>query len=389
MKQLSRLFTSACLVLTAFSAAAMDKITENKLNVMTLNQYLGADLTPVLAAPDSATFNDALVNALAVAAQSDFRSRALAQADAIAQRAPDVLSLQEVWNLSCSDFDSNPLTGCEDPMIVNAFLNHLELTMNALKKKGAKYKQIALVKDLDLAKVNIIGLPGIPFNVNGIDALLVAVDQDVILVRDGIKARPVTFPESLCQKPSVDGCNYQTVAEALTPAGPLTIERGFVAIDTTIGGKNYRIFDTHLEVKGEDVNDPLFTFFQASQASELIQTIDLTIPFNRSVLVLGDMNSSPVQEAPIPEIVTPYSQFSTVYFDIWELKPGDQPGYTCCQPEDLLNRRSALSERIDMIFSLDKPEKVSNVSVISAKTSPYRLGVWFSDHAAVAAEVTF
>ncbi|MGZ8955509.1 MAG: hypothetical protein ACXW0Q_12615 [Methylovulum sp.] len=217
-----------------------------------------------------------------------------------------------------------------------------------------------------MSNVNIIGLPGIPFNINGVDALLVAIDQDVILARDSIKARPVVFPESVCPKPSVDGCNYQTVA-----------------------GKHYRIFDTHLEVKGEDVGDPLFTYYQAAQTAELIQTIDLTLPFNRSVLVLGDMNSSPVQVAPAPEILTQYSQFLSLYYDIWELKPGNRPGYTCCQPEDLLNQQTALFERIDMIFSLDEPEKVSNVRVISTKTLPYPSGLWFSDHAAVAAEIWF
>lgn len=385
-----RWFTGTFFILIAFSASGGDKI-----KVMTLNQYLGADLAPVLAAPDAATFNTALVAVLVQTAQSDYRARARTQATVISNRAPDIVALQEVWRLSCTDFDSNPSTGCEDPMIADAFLDHLELTLDALNKKGKqrpKYRAAALVKNLDTEKIQVSGfpLPGIPFNVNGIDAVLVAVDRDVILVRDGVAAQPADLQG--CLRPSVDGCNYQVVFDAQTPAGPVTVERGFVAVDATVRGQDYRIFNTHLEVKGEDVGIPAFTFFQTSQAIELIQTIGLTSPLNRSVLLLGDMNSSPVQEDIDPLIVTPYHQFQAEgYFDIWDLKRGNFPGYTCCQAGDLTNRRSALFERIDMIFSVDEPVKVNNVRVKTKKVpkTKERGPLWFSDHGAVSAQVRF
>ncbi|MGZ8201394.1 MAG: endonuclease/exonuclease/phosphatase family protein [Methylosarcina sp.] len=385
MKTLFRGFICIGLLSVALSASA-----EGKIDVMTLNQYLGADLTPVLAAPDSESFNAGLVEVLAQAAQSDFRLRALAQAEAVARRAPDVLALQEVWKLSCADFDFNPSTGCEDPLIANAFVDHLELMLKALNNKGAKYRPAAVVKNLDLEKINIAGIPGIAFNVNGVDAFLVAVDRDVILVRADVPARPV--PLTGCAKPSVDGCNYQVVAEAETPLGPLAIERGYIAVDATVAGKQYRIFNTHLEVKGEDVGDPLFTFYQASQAYELIQTISLTTPLNRTALLLGDINSSPDQPDDLSNgIITPYHQLAAEYIDIWDLKPGNPRGYTCCQAEDLKNRRSGLFERIDLIFSVAQPERIRNVRVIGDK--PFNKTVvkelWFSDHVAVAAELLF
>lgn len=157
-------------ICTSLLSIALSASAGNKINVMTLNQYLGADLTPVLAAPDSETFNTGLIEVLTQAAQSDFRLRALAQAEAIARRPPDVLALQEVWSLSCTDFDFNPATGCEDPLIANAFVDYLELTLKALNNKGVKYRPVALVKDLDLEKINIAGVPGIAFNINGVDA---------------------------------------------------------------------------------------------------------------------------------------------------------------------------------------------------------------------------
>ncbi|MEC4748895.1 hypothetical protein [Methylomicrobium sp. Wu6] len=130
--------------------------------------------------------------------------------------------------------------------------DHLDLTLTALKKNGVKYKKAASVKNLDLEKIKFSENlpPGIPFVVDKATVFLVAVDRDAILVREGIDAMPVDFQ---CQLPSVDGCNYQTAAEAQLPEPirSLRIERGFIAIDAKIAGKAYRIFNTHLEVKGK------------------------------------------------------------------------------------------------------------------------------------------
>jgi endonuclease/exonuclease/phosphatase family metal-dependent hydrolase len=383
----------ACLLFfTSFARA------EGKISVMTLNQYLGADLAPIISTIDPIAFNQGLVGVLAQTAKSDFRARARAQARAIASRLPDVLALQEVWELRCRDFDGDPATGCEDPQIAAAFTDHLALTLAALKKKGVKYKRAALVKNLDLEKINVPGAPaaGIPFVIHNVPAFLVAVDRDAILVRERINAQPVVFSQALCPNPSVDGCNYQDAAEAITPVGPLRIERGFMAVDAKIAGRDYRIFNTHLEVKGEDLKPPLplFTFFQAAQAQELVQVIGFSAMANRKTLLLGDMNSSPVQQNPAPEIVTPYQQFAAAHFmDIWTLRPGDLPGYTCCQDDNLQNRKPSLEERIDMIFSVDNPEKAKNIRVIgdkaSTKATSHGLRLWFSDHAAVAAKLQF
>ena len=89
-----------------------------------------------------------------------------------------------------------------------------------------------------------------------------------------------------------------------------------------------------------------------------------------------------------------YHQFVEAGFtDVWELRPGNLPGDTCCQPEDLTNRLSTLDERIDMIFSLDVPAKVKEVRVIgdnaSDKTPPPGVSLWPSDHAGLMGELQF
>ena len=70
------------------------------IDVMTQNQYLGADLTPVLGAAtaqpfDPDAFNAAVVAALKRIAASRPAERVQALAAEIAQRKPDVVGLQE------------------------------------------------------------------------------------------------------------------------------------------------------------------------------------------------------------------------------------------------------------------------------------------------------
>lgn len=39
-------------------------------------------------------------------------------------------------------------------------------------------------------------------------------------------------------------------------------------------------------------------------------------------------------------------------FDVWLYRPGEVVGLTCCQAEDLMNRRSMLTRRIDLILTV-------------------------------------
>lgn len=387
---------AACLLLATGSALAGGKST---LNIMTFNQYLGADLTPVLAAQNAETFNSALVGVLRHAAQSNFPARASAQAKLVNQRAPDVLALQESWRLSCQDFDQNPAAGCEDPLIANAFHDYLDLTLAELNKKKQKYKKAALVKNLDLGAITVPGAPapGLPFVINGVNAFLTAIDRDVILVRADVDASPVAFSDALCPTRSEDGCTYQVTPSTDTPIGPLSVPRGFVGIDATVSGSDYRIINTHLEVKGEDLLMPQFTYYQAMQASELIEVIAASKPAGRYSILVGDINSSPAQANPtgeMGEIITPYRQFteSAGYIDVWTAKSGHATGFSCCQPEDLANRASRLYERIDMIFSIDAPQKAYGIQVLgnkAANKTKQRPKLWPSDHASVAAKLRY
>jgi endonuclease/exonuclease/phosphatase family metal-dependent hydrolase len=375
------------------------------IKVMTQNQYLGADLLPIFAASDAAEFNAAVVKALQTVAANIPAERMKALAAEIAKEQPALVGLQEVFEFQCFDLVQPPIPahGCDDPSIAAAFSDYLQATLDAL---NGTYEKKATVVNLNIPIIPNVS--GIPFEINGFSALLGVVDRDVILARNGVDAAPVDYKAfqnlGICLKPSVDGCSYSVVLSAPTPLGTISVEHGFVAVDAKVNGKDYRLVNTHLEQQRPDPTNPLSQVYQAAQAAELLQVLLHTTPLNRSLVVVGDMNSSPEHPAipgplPLPPpfnlgIPTPYQQFVAAGFtDTWTLRPGGLPGYTCCQLEDLSNRRSVLYERIDMIFSLDVPSDVKKARVVGAtvsdKTPPPGLGLWPSDHGSVTADLQF
>jgi len=272
-----------------------------------------------------------------------------------------------------------------------------------LAAAGASYYPAAVVENIDLRDITVTppGIPGVPFVIDGAPALLVARDRDVILARADVTATTVAFP---CPRPSADGCNYQAVFGLPTPVGPLSVERGFVAVDATVGDRPFRFVNTHLEVHDLDPQNPLLNFFQAAQAAELIQTLALTTPPGVTPVVVGDINSSP-EHVPVPGpvplpppfdqgIPTPYMQFvGAGYVDSWTLRPDSISGFTCCQLADLSNMRTLLFERIDMVFAGSAPSKLARPRVlgdtVADKTPPPGLGLWPSDHGAVAVSLSY
>lgn len=372
----------------------------NAIDVMTQNQYLGADLTPIIAAPNPAAFNQALIDALEQIADNDYPTRSGLLADLVAKRLPDLVGLQEMFSFTCIPLSiPAPNTGCDDPAIRNAFNDHLASTLAALAARGEIYNDVAQVQNLNVTLPVDLTLDGIP------DIAVAVIDRDVILARDGITAvAPVPY-SLFCPRPSADGgpgCNYSVVAQANTALGPITIERGWVGVDAVVGGKNYRFVNTHLEVQRPDGTDAS-SVIQALQMAELITILGASTPPSQSLIVVGDINSSsedpilPIGTPGAPPpfdtvIIPPYTQLAgSGYTDNWTLRPGNNPGDSCCQLSDLSNHHSLLDERIDVIFSVEVADKVEKARVlgdkISDKDGPF--GVWPSDHGSVAAELEF
>jgi hypothetical protein len=405
---------STTLALTLLATAPA--LAQGRIDVMTQNQYLGADLTPVITAPEEG-FNQAVIDALSEVAANDIATRADLLARLIANRLPELVGLQEVFRYECYDLaPPTDMTGCNDPRIANAFPidvapgvsvnDHLVLTMQALSELDEPYVRAATVENLKITDPFAPSLPpGIPVFLDDDpfpDITVTILDRDVILARGDISATAVDYSAACPGRTSVDGCNYLVVAPTPLPAVPF-IQRGWVGVDATIDGKKYRFVNTHLEVQNPEDGNPFSQIFQVAQSAELISVLAAT-PASRSLIVVGDINSSsedPIIPGPLPlpppfnnGIIPPYTQFvGSGYTDAWTVTD-DIPGFSCCQESDLSNHSSILDERIDVIFSLD-PEawlnKAKKKRVLGSKVPDKSApdGLWPSDHGSVAAQLEF
>ncbi len=392
-------------VATAFLFATPDLALAHgddaKIKVVTQNQYLGASLTPIVAATDPAEFNAAVIVALLSIAANDFPERVQALAETIADKKPDLVGLQEVFSFSCIPISSTIPDPCG--FFAPAFNDHLSMTLSALADHNANYYVAATVQNLTFPPPGF-PFPGLPVFLDledGADALITVIDRDVILARSNVPTTPVPF---VCVRPSVDGCNYQTVAQAITLAGVLNIERGFVGVDAVVKGNTYRFINTHLEVQFP-APDPLAPLIQAAQASELIGTLaSQPGPPGSRLLVVGDINSSPTDPLfPDPGLGpfhSPYQQFvngtqltgvtiSAPHNDVWTLRDHPAPGNTCCEFADLSNAESIHAERIDVILSLTLPSKAKADVLNTDAKDKTASDLWPSDHATVRAKLEF
>jgi Endonuclease/Exonuclease/phosphatase family len=398
MKRLFGLGLAGLLFLGVCSTPAV--ADHDIVKVWTQNLYIGADLTPLILAGTSADFYDAAAAVLEQVAANYFPIRAQRFATEIALYQPDLIGLQEVSNFTINGINSGP-----------PFVDYLDEILDALADRGQRYTEKARVVNTDLSIT-------LPFDVtgDGVPDTVRVVDRDVILVREGVTAIPLTglynngglcgvpiinpvydpmgsFSDLLVSKESEDGCNYTISALASTPIGPIFIKRGFVGVDATVRGKDVRFVDTHLEEMEPDPADSGSAVIQFLQSLELVETLKATTPSDRTPILVGDFNSSP-DDLPSGHIIPPYEIISGEGFaDIWNTNPlalFDPNGFTCCQDEDLANRRSYLDERIDLIFAPDRT--FQPWAFVTGRVPIFPLFLppnWPSDHGGVFARLIF
>lgn len=399
------------LCLAIFSAVVVASTTQSafaggvsKARVMTQNQYLGADLTPIVAAESAAEFNTAVITALSQVAANNYPERVQSLAATVADRSPHLVGLQEMFAFGCTPSSFTIPDPCS--LFGPAFNDHVTATVAALQGMGADYRPVATVRNLGLDFVfpgptSVFGIAGIPVFLDFDllpDIFVTVVDRDVILARGDVAATPVTFP---CTKPSVDGCNFVNVAVTNIGGVQINIERGFVAVDAMIKGDAYRFVNTHLEVRLPDPANPLSMALQATQATELLAALTLNPePAGSRMVLVGDFNSDPNDTPPGP-FLTPYQQIISgrainnepvfiAFSDTWLLRPREEAGLTCCEDGDLLNATSGHVRRIDIIFSKSVPSNVNASKVLNASPDDKTAsGLWPSDHASVDAMLQF
>ena len=380
------LFVATVAWMTGATASAAPP-TSTDVQVMTQNQYVGANLFPLipaLASGDPDTINSALVSIIGTISANRTVDRVNALSSEILDRKPDFVGIQEAWLIWCEPIDRAP---CTNPEFRGAWGDHLAQTEGRL---AGAYTKAAYIENFEF---------GYPFwDSQGNVGFAYVLDRDAVFVRNGVAySLPVPGTDYPCATPFTagSGCTFN-VNTPLDFNGDGTPEayilHGFLVVDATIGGKPYRFVNTHLE---NGYVDGFPGVIQSAQAFQILQATAGTA-VERKLIVVGDMNSDPSDavdpESPIP--ATPYMLFAGAGFsDVWLHRPGDVAGLTCCQDEDLLNRESMLMRRIDLIMSREAPRTVKDARLIG-EVAADRLGppgrsLWPTDHASVAAGVGF
>lgn len=352
------------------------------IKIITQNQYLGADLGPVIeATPEQYPF--AIVDALQAIAINNIPERAKSLAESIADRQPHLVALQEVYAFGCTSLVPG-FDACA--AFDGAFNDHLALTEAALDDMGSDYKVVAVLQNLTVPALPVF-LPGI----QGPAMVVSVIDRDVILARGDVTASVAGIP---CVRPvpAGDGCHYQAVATVGTPLGNITVERGFVGVNAVVKGEDYLFVNTHLEIRmlGSNLDSTVLQPLQASELNATLAAYLAYFPTAPRVILAGDFNNGPANEPLAPYYIpTAYQQLSLAFTDTWNLRPGKPEGFTCCQAADLLNEPSSLYERIDIVFALPAPAAVK-ANVMDAELADRTAsGLWPSDHASVIAELTY
>ncbi len=383
----------AVLLLGTYSAPVGAAGRLDQLHVETINLYIGTDVGDVLLAlpPDVPT---AVLAAFENIIATNFPERAQTLAQKILESPPDLIGLQEVEFLATFDtlgdlFSNNP----------SFVLDFLPILLAAL---GGEYEVAAggaaVVVNTNISPTNpdlthppflpmdetagscdpdpLLGFPGCDF--------AVLVDSDVILARitgkgKGKKASGVITTSNAFP--------FSYTFFFGRPVVSVAVKRGFVAVDATVRGQDYRFVNTHLE--------PFVPLLNAAQTTELIAVIDVLNGLDpRRTILVGDINSDPRSATDPVNFPNPsYVQLTSAgYVDTWLLRAGRTLlGFTCCQDSDLLNAQSALDERIDVIFVRSEAPRRVNALVLGDDVDEDKTpsGLWTSDHAGVVSKMGF
>jgi endonuclease/exonuclease/phosphatase family metal-dependent hydrolase len=322
-----------------------------KINVMTMNMYPGTDLTGLLSAgSDLLALKTAVTNAYENILNTNPAGRIAAMAREIIQRDPDLVGLQEADLLR-----TGPSTSPATPA-TNVKVDFLKMLLADLANLGQSYHRVAIVPGVDVQAPSTLGK----------DIRLT--DRTVIIARSG--DHHLTLSNRQVE-------DFQVALRVPVPAlnETVTVTRGWASIDAALDGRKFRFVTTHLEVVLPVVGNAI----QLAQATELLGVATGT---RLPVIMAADFNANADNPAD-PSYPTYTALLKGGFADAWTQTHPNQPGYTCCQAPDLQNRRSELSERIDLVLYRGSLKAGAASLAGELPRDRARLGLWPSDHAAV------
>lgn len=408
MQTIYRIVVAILVLALAMPADAANNKQPRKaqIKVMSYNLYVGADIYRVFA-PTPCGVPQAVNDIHTIIQQTDFPERAEAIADQIMAQEPHVIGLQEV-SLLRTQFPGNALapdgSGIEflgdfptDPRFTfktdaeDIQYDYLQILLEALEARGLHYVAVegATATNAD------VEFPAIEFdgacNPLGFPTDVRLTDRDVMLVRAGLEVHMSMADNFMAYFP-IELPTFIPTPVGLVPALYVAdFTRGWGWVDVTVKDQSYRVVNAHLEIgdRNELPNAGL-NWVQALQAFEL-GTIASSL--DAPVIVMGDMNSSPASPNPDPRpAYDVLGQFPLL--DLWTVRHdmSDDYGFTFGQNELVNNEESLMFERIDYVLGNFGDMAVDKIKVEAVGDEPYDKtpsGLWPSDHAGVAAKISF
>lgn len=321
------------------------------VTVMTQNVYNGVD-DKLGAVATATSFPDLLAKVAAVYQAyftRNFSERAAAIAAEIDAKRPDLIGLQEAVLVRTQSPPDGPATPA-----TTVALDYVQILLNALAARGLRYEVVVQSPNFDAELPSALGID------------VRHTDREVILARADLKTSDLKLSNA-------QGGNFVTNCTIPSPiVGPITIRRGWVAVDVKIRGKSFRLISTHLDFTCL----PFTSAIQQAQAAEVLSGPAAT---ELPVVLIGDFNS------PGDGSGVTYNNLIAAGFADAALAGGVGGVSTCCQAADLLNPASSLNSRIDFIL-FRGAFTVRSADVVGENASDRTpSGLWPSDHAGVAA----
>jgi len=357
-------------LLPGVADAKKHKKKGQEIRVMTRNLYLGADLSPALAAKNLTEFTDATGAVLRQVTATNFPLRAKGLAGEILQKKPDLVGLQEVAMWRTGDTNLATLFGAQptSTTVRYDFLQSLLTELNAKKKNLYTARVVGQEFDFD-APANEDGNPNTGFNGAEKNGRLTM--RDVILVRKGTGFK-VSQPTT---------GHFQNILTESVSGVTIPVTRGWVYVNVkTPSGKKFRLVDSHLEAFDDETQHPSI---RAKQAGELVAPGGPAGIKNPPVVLIGDFNSN------VPGLKPGDEQAYQTLLDAGFVERSTSNPLGCCINDSNLvaNTPQDFNHQVDHIMTND-PKKIKLVKAAVTGRAQNN-GLWDSDHAGLFAVLNY
>jgi hypothetical protein len=351
----------AAFVLVVVPQVAQAQPVNRPVKVMTRNLYLGADLTPALAATTPLELALAGTQIWNTVLATDFPERAVLLAKEIADAEPALIGLQEAAIWRTGPPDGPPAFGGTPAEDVQ--FDFLQILLDELAALGTPYVVVVSQEEADIESITA----------SGFDVRLT--QRDVILAEESM----VDAGEISCT--NAQGAHYPPDIQLVLPllGAPIESTRGWVSADCVVNRRQFRFVNTHLEA---------FSAGRRAQQAGFLAQFGPASTTSQPVVLVGDLNSDPNDGSSSPPDPTPNNFAINLligvfgYVDTWaQVNPG-APGFTSGFNEFVDDPdASGLSKRIDHVMT--RPLITVQTSRVTGTDPDNRSldGLWPSDHA--------